>query len=89
MIDIKSMVENESVEDVVLFLAPRLDYSRIDSWFVRYKFDVIANGLLIRTFKKLLNGEKFYKDETGKIFKGRNWEAPQFVVDKKYGITQR
>ena len=86
MIDIRGMVENESVEDVLLFLALRLDYIHIDNWYVRYKFEVIAEGLLIRTFNKLKAEEKLWKGEKGGVFKGPNWEAPQFVVEKKYGI---
>ena len=85
--DFKSMIENESVEDVVLFLALRLDYPRIDNWFVRYKFEVIAEGLLIRTFYKLIAEGKLCKDEKGGVYKGPNWEAPQFIVDKKYGFN--
>jgi hypothetical protein len=86
MIDIKSMVENESVEDVIMVLAPKLDYSRIDSWYVQNRFEVIQNGLLIRNFEKLLNEGKLYKDEKGEVFQGPNWQPPQFVKDKKYGI---
>ena len=86
MIDIRSMIENESVEDVVLFLALRLDYTRIDNWFVRYKFEVIAEGLLIRTFYKLIAEGKLAENEKGEVFKGPNWEAPRFVIEEKYGI---
>ena len=86
MIDIKSMIENESVEDVVMVLAPTLDYSRIDNWYVRNKFEIIGNGLIIKVFTKLIKEGKLCENEVGDVSKGPNWQPPQFVLEKKYGI---
>lgn len=80
------MVLNESVEDVMLFLAPKFSYPRIDRIYVMHNFDVIANGLLLRTIEKLIREGKLSEDEKGHISRGPNWQAPQFVKDKKYGI---
>ncbi|WLS80556.1 immunity protein [Erwinia pyri] len=67
------MFENESVEDVVVYLMPEFSYQDIDRWFVRYKFEVIANGLLLRTTEKLLKEGKLAKNEKGHIIRGYNW----------------
>ena len=86
MIDYKNLFENESVEDIAIYLIPGFSYQHVDRWFVRYNFDVIANGLLLRTTEKLLREGKLSEDEKGHINRGPNWQAPQFVKDKKYGI---
>ncbi|WP_428945943.1 immunity protein [Pantoea sp. FN060301] len=86
MIDLKSIIENESVEDILLFLAPRLPWHRIDYWFLHYKSDVIASGELMRITTKMVDEGKLKEDETGHISEGPHWAPPQFVVNKKYGI---
>ncbi|MGO4745160.1 immunity protein [Serratia quinivorans] len=86
MIDFKKIIENESVEDVLLFFAPRTAYPAIDRMYVRYKFEVIENGLLYPAYEKLLKEGKFSEDEKGHTHKGPNWLPPKFVAEKKYGI---
>ncbi|MEM6159570.1 immunity protein [Erwinia sp. P6884] len=86
MIDLKSMIENESVEDILHFLGPRLPWHRIDHWFVQYKYDVIASGELMRTTTILVEEGKLEEDDTGHISEGPRWAPPPFVMDKKYGI---
>jgi hypothetical protein len=80
------MVENESVEDVLLFLAPIRSFPSIDNIFVRYKFEVVKKALLYPAYANLLKEGKFIEDEKGHTHKGPNWKAPKFVVEKKYGI---
>ncbi len=86
MINFKQLIENENVDDVLLFLAPRTAYPSIDRLYVRYKFGIIEKGLLYPTYVKLLKEGKFSEDEKGHTLKGPNWQAPKFVTEKKYGI---
>lgn len=86
MNNLKAMILNESVEDVALFLIPKIGYPRVDGIYVRHNFDVITSGLLLRTIEKLLKEGKFTQDKNGFLVKGPYWTPPQFVLDKKYGI---
>lgn len=56
MIDFKSMIEKESVFDVISFFSSskkEIGYPQIDNFFVRYRFDVISNGEFMRTFTRM------------------------------------
>lgn len=86
MIDLKSIYQNESVEDVLLYFGPKNPYPAIDRCYVRFKFEVIANARLIKTMGKLLQEGKLAKDNEGMTIKGPNWIEPEFVTQKKYGI---
>lgn len=83
---IESVVTNESVEDVLLYFAPRTPYPSIDRMYVNYKFDVVANRDLLFTYQRLIKEGKLVEDEKGHTLKGPNWKAPAFVTEKKYGI---
>ncbi|EGN2561347.1 immunity protein [Salmonella enterica] len=86
MLDLESIYKNESVEDVLLHFALRTSYQTIDRMYVNYKFEVVANGELLKTHQKLFKEGKLKK--TGKPLpeKGPNWKEPRFVTEKKYGI---
>lgn len=86
---IESVITNESVEDVLLYFAPRTSYPSIDRMYVNYKFDVVANGELLRTHQRLFNEGKLKK--TGKALpeKGPNWQEPKFVTDRRYATKER
>ncbi len=86
MIDFRQLIENESVEDVLLFFAPRTAYPAIDRLYVQYDFEVASRRVLLFTYQKLVKEGKLAKDERGHTLKGPNWQAPKFVTDKKYGI---
>ncbi|VEI16022.1 Uncharacterised protein [Serratia plymuthica] len=86
MIDFEGIYKNESVEDVLLFFAPRTAYPAIDRMYVRYKFEVVEKDLLYPAYAKLLKEGQFSEDEKGHTLKGPNWKAPKFVTEKKYGI---
>ncbi|EDR3949923.1 immunity protein, partial [Salmonella enterica] len=71
---------------VLLHFALRTPYQTIDRMYVNYKFEVVANGELLKTHQKLFKEGKLKK--TGKPLpeKGPNWKEPRFVTEKKYGI---
>ncbi|MFS7162741.1 hypothetical protein AB6825_18425 [Serratia proteamaculans] len=95
MIDYDLMVQNESMEDVILFLVSRGDngvaYPSMDRFFGRHKADEkydSYNIKLIEETKKLEGiGQIFSARTYGSGYKkGPNWKAPVFVTEKKYGI---
>lgn len=87
MLDLEGIYQNESVEDVLLHFALRTPYPIIDRRYVHYNFGVIANGVLIRTYQRLIREGKLIENESTLPQKGPNWKEPKFVTEKKYGIT--
>lgn len=87
MINFESIYKNESVEDVLLYFAPRTPYPSIDRMYVRYKFEVAASRELLLTYQRLVKEGKLIENEGPLPAKGPNWKAPKFVTDKKYGIV--
>lgn len=86
MLDLESIYKNESVEDVLLHFAPRTPYPSIDRMYVRYKFEVVADGKLLQTYQRLLQEGKLVEKANPLPEKGPNWKEPKFVTCKKYGI---
>lgn len=87
MIDFRRMLKNESIEDVILYLAPKNHYSSIDRLYVKYKFNIVGDGHLIHIFGRLLKeGELVENTNSPFSGKGPNWKEPKFVTEKKYGI---
>ncbi|MCO7614686.1 immunity protein [Pseudomonas chlororaphis] len=86
MINLESIYKNESVEDVLLYFSPRISYQDIDRIYVKYNFEVIANGELLKTHQRLFKEGKL--KETGKSIseKGPNWKEPAFVTEKRYSL---
>ncbi|PHM35618.1 immunity protein [Xenorhabdus mauleonii] len=83
---IKKIIENESVEDALLYLSLKKSYQTIDLLYVQYRFEIIAEGILLSTYMKLLQDGKLVQNEKGKTIKGPNWREPDFIKNKKYGI---
>ncbi|WP_233966998.1 hypothetical protein [Pectobacterium polaris] len=89
MIDLKAIIEKESVSDVVSFFAGStkgISYLRLDNFFVRYRFDVISDGELLKVFDDLLKAGVVEWGEKMLVKKGPNWKEPKFVIEKKYGF---
>lgn len=89
MIDFKSMVSEQNLVDIILFLVRKengFGYPQMDRFFSRHKFSVIENGEFMRTFEQMrLKGEVELREKM-LVVKGPNWKEPRFVTDKKYGI---
>lgn len=79
------IVKNESVEDILTFLGPTADYTKLDKLFTYNRHDVISSGELSATYDELFR-KGVLQDLNGQAVKGPNWKEPQFVTDKKYGI---
>ncbi|WP_200790641.1 hypothetical protein [Klebsiella variicola] len=50
MLDLEGIYKNVSVEDVLLYFLPITPYPSIDRMYVRYNFDAVANGELLRAY---------------------------------------
>lgn len=89
MTDFKAMIEKESVSDVLSFFAGStkgIGYPQIDNFFVRYKFEVVGNGELLKAFENLRSRGIVMWGDKMLVKKGPNWKEPKFVTEKKYGI---
>lgn len=90
MLNLEHIIKNESVEDIILFFSSRpngIGYIRLDSLFVRFRHEVIAEGDLLKTSQRMLREKIIETHENSMIyFPGPNWRAPKFMTEKKYGI---
>ena len=89
MVDFKTMIENESIFDVISFFSRSkkgIGYPKLDNFFVRYRFEVISSGEFMRTFAEMEKNGVVQWGEKMIVLKGPNWKEPKFVTQKKYGI---
>ncbi|OKO97735.1 hypothetical protein [Xenorhabdus eapokensis] len=82
---IKKMIENESIEDTLMYLSLKKSYQTIDLLYVQYRFEAIAEGILLNTYMKLFQERKLIQNGK-KVIKGPNWEEPDFIKINKYNI---
>ncbi|WP_244858248.1 hypothetical protein [Pseudomonas sp. PP3] len=81
---LEQIVKNESVKDLLLVFAISLAFPSIDRLFGRYRFEVIANGELVRTYEQLFHDGVIAEGVAAIAVKGLNWDTPDFVTIKKY-----
>lgn len=86
MSNIKDIVINESVVDVLTALAPNLSQPRIDRLYTSYKFEALETGELWSTYERLLREGVLASGEKGHTIKGPNWKEPAFITEKKYSF---
>lgn len=84
MSTIEQIVKNESIEDIVSAFGLGMAYPSLDRMIGRYRFDVVANGELLRTYAKLFEEGILATGEGPVAIKGPNWKAPKFVLEKRY-----
>lgn len=80
----KLIIENESIEDVLMVFSLTASYPSLDRMYTDYKFEAIANQRVWITLQRLIQEGKLSKDNKGKTIKGPNWVAPEFVRIGKY-----
>ena len=61
-------------------------FPSIDRMYVRYNFDAVANGELLRTHERLFKEGKLKHTGQPLPDKGPNWREPEFVKEKRYGV---
>ncbi|WP_419711996.1 immunity protein [Pseudomonas sp. NFX224] len=81
---IEQIVKNEPIEDIVTAFGASLAYPSLDRMFSRYRFEVIANGELLRVYAQLFQEGVLANSEGPIPVRGPNWKAPQFVIEKRY-----
>lgn len=86
MLDLEGIFKNESVEDVLLHFAPRTPYPSIDRMYVNYKFDIVADGILLNTYQRLISEGKLLEKGCDLPERGPKWNEPKFVTERKYGV---
>lgn len=81
---IEQIVKNEPIEDVLTAFGIGLAYPSLDRMIGRYRFEVIANGELLKTYARLFEEGVLANGEGPVAIKGPNWKAPKFVTEKLY-----
>ena len=81
---IEQIVKNEPIEDVLTAFGIGLAYPSLDRMIGRYRFEVIANGELLKTYARLFEEGVLADGEGPVAIKGPNWKAPKFVTEKLY-----
>ncbi|MFU2327153.1 immunity protein [Pseudomonas sp. NFX98] len=81
---IEQIVKNEPIADIVTAFGVGLGYPSLDRMFSRYRFEVIANGELLRVYAQLFQEGVLANGEGPVPVKGPNWKPPQFVIEKRY-----
>lgn len=81
---IEQIVKNEPIEDVLAAFGIGLAYPSLDRMIGRYRFEVIANGELLKTYARLFEEGVLADGEGPVAIKGPNWKAPKFVTEKLY-----
>ncbi len=81
---IEKIVKNEPIVDILTAFGIGLAYPSLDRMIGRYRFEVIANGELLKTYARLFEEGVLANGEGPVAIKGPNWEAPKFVTEKLY-----
>jgi hypothetical protein len=81
---IEQIVKNETIVDVLTAFGIGLAYPSLDRMIGRYRFEVIANGELLKTYAMLFEEGVLANGESPVAIKGPNWKAPQFVTEQRY-----
>ncbi len=55
MTDLKKIIENENLEDVLTVFALTFDYRKLDFLYTHSKFDVISKGQLLVKYNELFS----------------------------------
>ncbi|WP_046270514.1 hypothetical protein [Pseudomonas syringae] len=86
MTNIKDIIINETVADVLAVLALNLSQPRIDRLYTAYKFEALQSGELWGTYTRLFREGILALDEKGRTAKGPHWKEPAFIAEKKYTV---
>ncbi|WP_336347095.1 immunity protein [Pseudomonas monsensis] len=84
MTPIEQIVKNEPIADVLTAFGIGLAYPSLDRMIGRYKFELIANGELLKTYAQLFEQGVLANGDGPVAVKGPNWRAPRFMTDNTY-----
>lgn len=80
----KDMLSDESIDDLLTILAPRIPLHRLDPLMIRSRKEDITNTELIESFDRLYKAGILMTGERGGVVKGPNWHEPEFIKTRKY-----
>ncbi|MGF6670242.1 immunity protein [Pseudomonas monsensis] len=84
MTPIEQIVKNEPIADVLTAFGIGLAYPSLDRMIGRYKFELIANGELLKTYAQLFEQGVLANGDGPVAVKGPNWRVPRFITDNTY-----
>ncbi|PTT04588.1 immunity protein [Pseudomonas sp. HMWF006] len=84
MTPIEQIVKNEPIADVLTAFGIGLAYPSLDRMIGRYKFELIANGELLKTYAQLFEQGVLANGDGPVAVKGPNWRAPRFITDNTF-----
>lgn len=84
MSTVEQIVKNETVEDVLTVFALGSSIPSLDRMFGRYRYEIIENGELLKTYAKLFEMGILANGDGPIAIKGPNWKAPEFISNNKY-----
>lgn len=71
---IEQIVRNEPIADIVSAFGVGLAYPSLDRMFGRYRYEVIANGELLKTYARLFDEGVLARGEGPVAIKDPNWK---------------
>lgn len=80
----KVMLRDESIDDLLTILAPRMPLHRLDPLMIRSRKENITNTELIESFDKLYKVGILMTGEHSQVVKGPDWDEPEFIKSGKY-----
>lgn len=81
---VEQIIKNETVEDVLTVFALGSAIPSLDRMFGRYRYEVIENGELLKTYARLFEEGVLANGDGPIAIKGPNWKAPHFMSNNKY-----
>jgi len=84
MTPIEQIVKNEPIADVLTAFGIGMAYPSLDRMIGRYRFELIANGELLKTYIQLFEKGVLANGDGPVAVKGPNWRAPRFITDNTY-----
>lgn len=88
IIDLKSIAQSESIEDVIKFILRNgvTDSRTIDKFFSIHNREVIDTYKIWAVLDHMLDSKQIAINERGWFIQGENWTEPAFMKEGKYGI---
>ena len=81
---VEQIVKNETVEDVLTVFALGSAIPSLDRMFGRYRYEVIQNGELLKTYARLFEEGVLARGDGPIAIKGPNWSPPKFMIENRY-----
>ncbi|POG11158.1 hypothetical protein BGP84_15990 [Pseudomonas putida] len=86
MSTISDIIKNENPVDVVLFLTSKsgIDHPRLDRLYNQNNWANIGDNMKLIELIRDMKSKGLIQNQDGRYVRGPNWEAPAFLLEKKY-----